>query len=127
LDQVCAEEQVDRIAGPHCYSFFDGNDAFLAREEAGEITAFYLTDFLARQFEKLVWKGMGLDRRPELLPMMFGNYEKLIYLSQTDDPALELKAKAAADSLGLAYERRHTGYGDLAAFLAKAAEAPRQA
>jgi hypothetical protein len=121
LDKVCADEGVERIQGPHCYSFFDGNDAFAERSEAGEITAFYLTDFLARQFDTLIWKGLGLDRHPELLPMMFGNYEKVIYLAQTDDPALEAKARAAAHRLGLGFEMRRTGYGDLAAFLAGAA------
>jgi hypothetical protein len=121
LDKVCEEEGVERIAGPHCYSFFDGNDAFAERSEAGEITAFYLTDFLARQFDTLIWEGLGMARNPELLPMMFGNYEKVIYLAQTDDPALEAKARAAADRLGLAFEIRKTGYGDLTEFLAKAA------
>jgi len=121
LDKVCAEEGVERIAGPHCYSFFDGNEAFAERAEAGEITAFYLTDFLARQFDTLIWKGMGLDRHPELLPDMFGNYEKVVYLAQTDDPALEAKARAGAARLGLGFEMRRTGYGDLAEFLARAA------
>ncbi len=121
LDRVCEEEEVERIAGPHCYSFFDGNEAFAEREEAGEITAFYLTDFLARQFDTLIWKGFGLDRHPDILPMMFGNYEKVIYLAQTDDPALEAKARAAADRLGLAFEIRRAGYGDLTGFLATAA------
>jgi hypothetical protein len=123
MDKVCAEEGVERIEGPHCYSFFDGNAAFNERSEAGEITSFYLTDFLARQFDTLIWKGMGLDRHPDLLPMMFGNYEKIIYLAQTDDPALEAKARAAARRLGLAFEMRKTGYGDLAGFLAGAAKA----
>jgi Protein of unknown function (DUF1638) len=123
LDRVCAEERVERIPGPHCYSFFEGNETFAAHAEAGEVTAFYLTDFLARQFDTLVWKGMGLDRHPELLPMIFGNYEKLVYLAQTDDPALEAKARAAAARLNLRFEKRPTGYGDLAPFLARAAEA----
>jgi hypothetical protein len=121
LDKVCAEEGVERIAGPHCYSFFDGNEAFASRGEAGEITAFYLTDFLARQFDTLIWEGLGLSRHPELLPMIFGNYEKVIYLAQTDDPALEAKARAAAVRLGLSFEMRKTGYGDLTVFLAAAA------
>ncbi len=121
LDKVCAEEGVTRVPGPHCYSFFDGNDAFAARTDAGEITAFYLTDFLARQFDTLIWKGMGLDRHPDLLPMIFGHYEKIVYLAQTDDPLLEERAKAAALRLGLAYERRDTGYGELSDFLAAAA------
>lgn len=121
LDKVCAEEGVQRIAGPHCYSFFDGNDAFAERADAGEFTSFYLTDFLARQFDTLIWKGMGLDRHQDMLPMMFGNYEKLIYLAQTDDRALELKAQRAAEKLGLKYELRRTGYGDLTPFLREAA------
>ncbi len=121
LDRVCAEEGVERIEGPHCYSFFDGNAAFAERAGAGEITAFYLTDFLARQFDTLIWKGMGIDRHPELLPMLFGNYEKVVYLAQTDDPALEAKARDAAARLGLAFEKRATGYGDLARFLSRAA------
>lgn len=126
LDKVCEEEGVQRIAGPHCYSFFDGNEAFAERADAGEFTSFYLTDFLARQFDTLIWKGMGLDRHPDMLPMMFGNYQKLIYLAQTDDRALELKAQRAAEKLGLKYELRRTGYGDLTPFLREAAtQAPR--
>ncbi|HET7410030.1 MAG TPA: DUF1638 domain-containing protein [Paracoccaceae bacterium] len=124
LDRVCEEEGVERIEGPHCYSFFDGNDAFAVRaDEDEEITAFYLTDFLARQFDTLIWKGMGLDRHPDLLQMVFGNYEALVYLAQTDDPVLEAKARAAAERLGLEFRTRRTGYGDLAPFLARAAAA----
>lgn len=116
LDKVCAEEGVERIAGPHCYSVFDGNDAFAARGDE-EMRAFYLTDFLVRQFDAFVWRPMGLDRHPELRDMIFGNYETLIYLAQTDDPALDRAARAAASRLGLAYQRRLTGYGDLRASL----------
>ena len=121
LDKVCSEEGVERIAGPHCYSFFEGNEIFQATTDAGEITAFYLTDFLARQFDTLIWKGMGLDRHPELLEMIFGHYEKIVYLAQTDDPGLEAQARAAAERLELVFEMRRTGYGDLTGFLAKAA------
>jgi len=123
LDRVCTEEGVERIAGPHCYSFFDGNARFAERAEAGEITAFYLTDFLARQFDALVWRGMGLDRHPELMPLIFGNYEKLVYLAQTDDPALRRRAEDAAARLGLTFELRPTGYGELSDFLSLAASA----
>jgi hypothetical protein len=120
LQARCAKLGVEMVAGPHCYAFFEGLTEFAAHEET-EITAFYLTDFLVRQFDAFVWKPMGFDRHPELIEMMFGNYEKLVYLAQTDDPALDARAQAAADRLGLAYERRSTGYGDLTGALAHAA------
>lgn len=120
LQEKCKELGVEMIEGPHCYSFFEGNDLFAARAET-EITAFYLTDFLVRQFDAFVWRPMGFDRHPELIPMMFGNYTKLVYQAQTDDPALDTKAADCARRLGLAYERRFTGYGDLAGAMARAA------
>ena len=120
LQRRCAELGVEMIAGPHCYAFFDGNEAFSARGDA-EMTAFYLTDFLVRQFDAFVWRPMGLHRHPQLRDMLFGNYETLIYLAQTEDPALQDKARDAAARLGLAYEYRFTGYGDLAAALGHAA------
>ncbi len=116
LDKVCAEEGVERIAGPHCYSFYWGNEAFAARAD-DDIDAFFLTDFLARQFETFVIEPLGLDRHPELRDMYFGNYRRLIYLAQSDDAELETKARAAAEQLGLAFEMRTTGMGDLAGFL----------
>jgi hypothetical protein len=116
LDTVCAEEGVERFAGPHCYSFYWGNEAFARREE-DDIDAFFLTDFLARQFESFVVEPLGLDRHPELRDAYFGNYRRLIFLAQTDDPALEAKARQAAERLGLAYEKRDTGYGDLTPML----------
>ncbi|HKL06268.1 MAG TPA: DUF1638 domain-containing protein [Roseovarius sp.] len=112
LQAKCKQLGVEMIEGPHCYSFFEGNAAFAARAE-DEITAFYLTDFLVKQFDAFVWKPMGLDRHPELRDMLFGNYTKLIYQAQTDDPVLVDKARACADRLGLAFEHRFTGYGDL--------------
>ncbi len=90
------------------------------RAEAGEFTAFYLTDFLVKQFDAFVWRPMGLDRHPQLRDMLFGNYERLIYLAQTKDPKLEAQAQEAAARLGLAYDYRFTGYGDLAAALTRA-------
>lgn len=116
----CAELGVEMVPGPHCYAFFAGNDTFAAWTET-EITAFYLTDFLARHFDAFVWRPMGFDRHPELIGMMLGNYEKLVYLAQTDDIDLDARARDAAQRLGLAYERRLTGYGDLPAALAAAA------
>ncbi len=111
LQARCAKLGVEMIAGPHCYSFFEGNKAYAVR---GEVTSFYLTDFLARQFDSFVWKPMGLDKHPELRDMYFGNYEKLVFLAQTNDEALTKAAKRAAKKLGLSFERRFTGYGDLA-------------
>jgi hypothetical protein len=116
LDRVCEEENVERITGPHCYSFFDGNDVFAARGD-DEMRCFYLTDFLVRQFDAFVWEPLGLDRHPELRDMYFGHYERLIYLAQTDDPALDTLAQRCARRLGLEYTRRFTGYGDLASSL----------
>ena len=110
LQAACAELGVEMVAGPHCYSFFEGNDAFATRDE---VTAFYLTDFLVRQFDAFVWEPLGLGRHPALRDMYFGNYEKLVYQAQTDDPALTAKAKTCAEKLGLSFERRFTGYGDL--------------
>ncbi|MDB0037365.1 DUF1638 domain-containing protein [Ascidiaceihabitans sp.] len=112
LKTACDDMGVQMVAGPHCYSFFEGNERFADISES-EFTAFYLTDFLVRQFEAFIIKPMGLDRHPELRDMYFGNYEKLVYQAQTNDPALTEKAKAAAETLGLAFERRLTGYGDL--------------
>ena len=108
----CKELGVPMIEGPHCYSFFEGNETFLAKIDQ-EFTAFYLTDFLVRQFDAFVWRPMGLDRHPELRDMYFGNYTKLVYQAQTEDPVLDAKAEDCARRLGLAYERRFTGYGDL--------------
>lgn len=116
LAALCAREGLEMIDGPHCYSFFDGTAAFAARDE---VTSFYLTDFLARQFDAFVVRPLGLDRHPELTQSYFGNYENLVYLAQTEDPALDGMARAAAARLGLAYERRFTGMGDLAPALAR--------
>ena len=121
LQKRCAELGVEMVAGPHCYSFFAGNENFAAQAET-EFTAFYLTDFLVRQFDAFVWRPMGLDKHPELRDMIFGNYEKLVYLAQVNDPKLDTAAEDAAKRLGLAYERRFTGYGDLSTALAQVAE-----
>ena len=110
LQAACDDLGVEMVAGPHCYSFFEGNDAFAARDE---FTAFYLTDFLVRQFDAFVWEPLGLDRHPELRDMYFAHYTKLVYQAQIDDPALTAKAQDCAARLGLDFERRFTGYGDL--------------
>lgn len=111
LDKLCKEEGVERIAGPHCYSFFAGNEQFAKWED--DLDAFFLTDFLARQFDVFVIEPLGLKKHPELRDMYFGNYRKLIYLSQSEDQELQQKAREAAQFLGLEYVYRFTGYGDL--------------
>jgi hypothetical protein len=124
LDLVLREEGVDRLEGAQCYEVFAGRDAFAALSEA-EPGTFYLTDFLARNFERLVVRGLGLDRHPELQPLYFGNYRRLVFLAQTENPSLTRLARRAARRLGLVFERRFTGLGDLetqlAAFVAIAA------
>jgi hypothetical protein len=112
LDKVLAEEGIERIAGPHCYSFLTGNERFDKTVEE-DLTTFFLTDYLARHFDKLIWEGLGIAAHPELLPLYFGNYTRLVYLAQTRDPALEEKAREAAARLGLAFDLRFTGYGEL--------------
>lgn len=112
LQAACDEMGVEMVPGPHCYSFFEGNARFEQNAD-DDLTAFFLTDFLVRQFDAFVWKPMGLDRHPELRDMLFGNYTKLVYQAQIDDPALLAKAQDCAERLGLAFEHRMTGYGDL--------------
>jgi hypothetical protein len=120
LDRVLEAEGVERIGGPHCYSFYAGADAFEALHEE-EVGSFYLTDYLVRHFDTLIIKGMGLDRFPELMEAYFGNYRRLVYLAQTEQPKLQEKARAAAKRLGLEYEYRFTGYGELSDFMKRAA------
>jgi hypothetical protein len=122
LQALCERLGVGMVAGPHCYAFYQGVAAFADKAE-DEMRCFYLTDFLVRQFDAFVWRPLGLDRHPELRADWFGQYRRLVYLAQTDDPALDAKAALAAARLGLAYTRRFTGYGDLAGALGAAAQA----
>lgn len=119
LDAVLRDEGVERLPGAHCYEFFAGRTDF-ARLADEEPATFWLTDFLARNFERLVIQGLGIDRHPELEALYFGNYRRVVYLSQTDDPQLLALARRAADRLGLSFEHRHTGYGELATSIAAA-------
>ncbi|MDX1607039.1 MAG: DUF1638 domain-containing protein [Candidatus Competibacterales bacterium] len=111
LDRVLAEYGAERIPGAHCYQFF-GGEAFdrLQDEEPG---SFYLTDFLLRHFDRLIWRGMGIDRHPSLLSTYFGNYRRLVYLAQFEAPERIEQARAVAARLGLDFVYRHTGYGEL--------------
>jgi hypothetical protein len=122
LDAVLTRHGVDRLPGDHCYGFLAGTRKWEAMHDA-EPATFYLTDFLARHFEAIVIRGLGLDRHPQLLDQYFGNYRRLLYLAQTDDEDLRARARAAADRLGLAYEEQRTGYGDLLPSLTRFVEA----
>jgi hypothetical protein len=112
LDRLCERLGVTRLNGPHCFAFYQGSAVFAALGEA-DMTSFYMTDFLCRQFDAFFVRPLGLDRHPELAATYFGHYERLVYLAQTQDPQLSAVAESAARMLGLAYERRFTGYGDL--------------
>src|SRR4051812_9015943 len=114
LDPVLADEGVERLPGAHCYEVFAGSDAFAAMADA-EPGTFWLTDFLARNFERLVIRGLGIDRHPDLQAVYFAHYQRVVYLSQSDDPDLLVMARRAADRLGLAFEHRPTGTTHLAA------------
>lgn len=124
LDRALAGAGVERIPGPHCYQFFMGSADFTALAEA-EPGCFFLTDYLVRHFDRLIVKGLGLDRYPQLLPDYFGNYTKVVHLAQLADSALKARAARAAARLGLAFEYRMVGYGELGEFVARAAE-PRE-
>jgi Protein of unknown function (DUF1638) len=112
LDAVLREEGVERIAGAHCYEFFTGIPEFTEMADA-DPCSFYLTDFLVRHFQRLVIEGLGIDKHPQLLPMYFGNYKRVVYLAQHHSDERVAEAKAAALRLGLDFEYRFTGYGDL--------------
>ena len=112
IDRVLEDENIERLPGAHCYSFFAGEQRFKEISEQ-ELGSFYLTDFLAKHFERLVIRGLKLDQYPELRNQYFGNYTRVVYLSQEDNPSLRALAKNAALFLGLDFEHEHCGYGDL--------------
>lgn len=120
LDRLLAEPEfagIERLPGAHCYEFYAGAAAFAALAEE-ELGTFYLTDFLAKAFDRLVWTSLGLDRHPELRDLYFGSYRRVVHLAQADDPAIRRKAEAAASRLGLAFESRPTGLAPFAGALA---------
>lgn len=111
LDRMLKDEDVERVAGPHCYEMYaDGTFDSLMAEAPG---TFFLTDYLVQSFDHLVIEGLGLDKHPELRDVYFENYTRVVYLAQRKDPALVERAKWAAQSLGLPFELRTTGYGKL--------------
>ena len=112
IDSLLDEFDVQRLPGAHCYEFFAGKQTFAEIMEE-EIGSYFLTDFLVKAFEKLVWQGMKIDRHPELLPIYFKHYKKLVYLAQSENLELQTQAHEIAERLGLVYEKRVTGYGEL--------------
>ena len=112
LDRVLEEYGVERLPGAHCYQFYAGILTFDAMHDE-EPATLYLTDYLTRHFDRLVWQGLGLDRHPQLLEDYFGNYLRVVYLAQTDDEELTDLARSATARLGLQFERRLVGYGEL--------------
>jgi hypothetical protein len=123
LDAVLKEEGVERIPGAHCYEFLAGARTFEEFCEA-EPGTFYLTDFLLRHFDRLVIRGLGLDRHPELAGEYFRNYRKLVYLAQTQVPASIDRARQIAQRMGFEFEHRFTGYGELGRRLSALAASP---
>jgi hypothetical protein len=118
LDRMLAAEGVERLPGAHCYELFATAGVFAALAQA-EPGTFYLTDFLVRHFERLVAASLGIDRHPQLVGEYFRHYRRVVYLVQIADAQLQQQARAIAERLGLAYEQRVTGYGDLAGSLAR--------
>jgi Protein of unknown function (DUF1638) len=117
LDALLREEGIERLPGAHCYEFL-ATAAVFAQLADSEPGTFYLTDFLLRNFERLVIRPLGLDRHPELTPVYFGHYRKLLYLSQAPAPQGLAQAQAIAARFGFAFEHRFTGYGELGTRLA---------
>ena len=109
LDALLAETpRLRRLPGNHCYEFFSGTAVFEAMQD-DELGTFYLTDFLAKHFDALMWQGLGLDKHPQLLPMYFAHYTRVVLLSQSTDESVVAAARAAAVRLGLRFEHRHVG------------------
>jgi hypothetical protein len=112
LDQVLDEFGAERLPGAHCYQFYAGGNLWQEMQDA-EPGTLYLTDYLARHFDRIVWQGLGLDRWPELRDDYFANYTRVVYLAQIESAELGAKASEAARRLGLRYEMRLVGYGDM--------------
>ena len=121
LDPVLDELGVSRVQGPHCYEMFAGQDLFMKVSDEKPAT-YFLTDWLVRNFNRAVVRGLGLDRYPELKETYFGNYEAVLYLRQVPNPRLAEKAAKIAEYLELPMEIRDVGLGELETRLAALVE-----
>ena len=121
LEPVLERHGAVRVRGPHCYEMFAGNDFDAIM--VGRPATFFLTDWLVRNFERAVVRGLGLDRYPELKPVYFHNYTDLLYLAQFADARLVAKAQEISRYLDLPIEVRSVGFGELEARLAELVEA----
>ena len=122
LEPVLEEVGASQVRGPHCYEMLAGQDLFHQVSEAKPGT-FFLTDWLVRNFDRAVVRGLGLDRDPELKPMLFGNYEALMFLRQVPNPRLAKRAQEIAEYLELPLEIVDVGLGELEDRLAELVEA----
>ncbi len=118
LDKVLEEEGVERIPGAHCYEVLAGYENFADMMEY-EPGSYFLTAYLARNFDRLVIRGNRLDKYPDMIPRIFRNYTRLVYLAHSDDPKTRKLAEKAAETLGLRFEMRLVGSGAFEDFLAK--------
>jgi Protein of unknown function (DUF1638) len=112
LEPILDEFGASRLRGPHCYEMLAGQERFAEIAEKRPAT-FFLTDWLVRNFDRAVIKGLGLDRHPDLKSMLFGNYEGLLFLRQVPNPRLAEKAEDIARYLGLPLEIEDVGLGEL--------------
>ena len=112
LDRVLEKYNAKRIDGAHCYEFFAGSETFnkMVEEELG---TFYLTDYLVKNFQRIMITGLGLDRHPELFEVYFANYNKLVYLAQIENEQWNKEAEQYAKDFGFDYEYRLVGTGSL--------------
>jgi hypothetical protein len=111
IDAAISAAGVPRLAAENCYELF-------AREEVRAAVAeqpgtYFLTDFLARTFERTVIRELGLDRHPELRDAYFGNYTRMVWLAQRPTPATRAAAERAAARVRLPLEQVDVGTGDL--------------
>ena len=113
LDAALEGTGAVRLPGAHCYEFFAGSAVFNNWHE-NELGTFYLTDFLVKHFDALVIGGLGLDKHPQLRDLYFGNYTRVLLLTQSEDPELLVLGQAAADRLGLRFEHHHVGLAPFA-------------